>query len=453
MRLTGMEQRAVTALATIMALRMSGLFLILPVFALYARELEGVTPLQIGIAIGIYGLTQAALQIPFGLLSDHIGRKPVITLGLLIFALGSVIAAESTSIEGIILGRALQGAGAVAAAIMALTADLTREEHRTKAMATIGVTIGLSFIGAMFMGPLLHRWLEVPEMFWFTAGLAMAALLVLHLAVPIPAQRSFHSDAEPVMSQFGQVLRDSQLLRLNFGVFLLHAQLTAVFLVMPGILHDYAGFAPADHGFVYLPILLLAMGMMVPLIIYGEKYHHMKFSLLVGVGLLTLAQLGLAFGFAYWIPLLVLLLLFFLAFNLLEALMPSLISKIAPARAKGTAMGAFSTSQFLGAFGGGIVGGWIHSHYGITPVFLLCGLLALGWFGLIATMRTPPHWTTFLLHVETQDPAAIQTLSERLRAQPGVAAVDIVAEEHTAYLKIHPGQTDLEALERIAEVA
>ncbi len=446
-RLTALEQRAVFGLAAIMGARMSGMFIILPVFTLYASHLPNVTSLQVGLVIGIYGLTQALLQIPFGLLSDYVGRKPVITAGLLIFAAGSIVAAQATTIEGIIVGRALQGAGAIASTIMAMAADLTREEHRTRAMAILGVTIGMSFMASMFLGPLLHRWLEVQQLFWFTAALALLGLLVLHLWVPTPMRTSFHSDAEPALSQFGLILRDTQLLRLNFGVFALHAQLTSLFLVMPVLLRENAGIDPANHGFVYLPILFLAMLAMVPLIIFGEKHHHMKSALIIGISLLLATMAGLMLEYTHAIPLLLLLFLFFLAFNLLEALMPSLISKIAPARAKGTAMGAFSTSQFMGAFFGGTFGGWVHHHYGLAYLFAFGSALTLVWLLLTLTMRDPPHWTTFLLHVENEQQAI--ALNAALKMQPGVLTVDIILAEKTAYLKVDPNTVDWEALQNL----
>ncbi|HFE48936.1 MAG TPA: MFS transporter, partial [Chromatiaceae bacterium] len=305
---------------------MLGLFLILPVFALYAEHLAGTTPLLVGIAIGAYGLTQAILQIPFGMLSDHIGRKPVIVAGLLLFALGSVIAARADSIWGVILGRAIQGSGAVAAAIMALAADLTREEHRTKVMAMIGMSIGMAFALALVLGPILNDHIGVPGIFWVTAGLAVAGILIILFAVPTPPRSSLHRDAEAVPALLARVFRDGQLLRLDFGIFTLHMMLTSVFLALPLSLRD-AGLAEARHWLLYLPVLIGSMLLMIPFVIAAEKYGRMKSVFLFAVALLALASIIFWQGaHALW-ALTLGLVVFFTAFNILEATLPSLVSR------------------------------------------------------------------------------------------------------------------------------
>ena len=273
------ELRAIQALAAIMWLRMLGLFMILPVFALYAEQLENVTPLLIGIAIGIYGLTQALLQIPLGMLSDRWGRKPVITLGLCIFAMGSLVAAASNSIVLIIIGRALQGCGAIAAAVLAFAADLTREEHRTKAMAVMGVSIGMAFVVALGLGPVLHYWIGVPGIFALTAVLAGIAIVILYFALPNTTKCRFHRDAEPVPKQFKRVLHNGQLLRLNAGVFILHCLLTVLFIELPLVLKDVL--TVEYHWTLYLPVLAISVALMVPFIIIAEKYRHIK-SVFIG---------------------------------------------------------------------------------------------------------------------------------------------------------------------------
>ena len=350
--MTQTERRAALSLAAIFSTRMLGLFMILPVFALYTEHLKGSTHALFGLAIGIYGLTQAILGIPFGMLSDKFGRKPIITLGLLIFAAGSVVAAMSHTIYGVILGRALQGAGAIAAAVMALAADLTREEHRLKAMATIGASIGLSFTVALVLGPILNHWMGgVPGIFWLTAVLALLAIAVLHLWVPTPAATHVHHDAEAVLADFGPVLKNTQLLRLNFGVFALHLLLTSSFVVVPLALRDDAHLPTGQHWIVYLVVMLIALAVMVPFVIIAEKRRKMKQVFVAAISVLVLAELVFMAEYRHLAGLIAGLLLFFIAFNLLEATLPSLIAKMAPPDKKGTAMGVYSSSQFVG--GGG----------------------------------------------------------------------------------------------------
>jgi MFS family permease len=265
------ERRAAVSLAGVYALRMLGLFMILPVFALYAEHLEGVTPALTGLAIGAYGITQALLQIPAGLLSDRIGRKPVIIGGLLLFALGSVVAAAADAIHMVILGRALQGAGAIAAAVMALTADLTREEQRIKAMAMIGMSIGLSFAAAMVLGPVLNEWVGVPGIFWITALLALGGIGIVAFLVPRPTVTRRHREAEAVPAQFGRVLRNAELLRLDFGILVLHTLLTASFVVLPLLLRDVLDLASANHWKLYLPVLAASVLVMIPFIFLAGR--------------------------------------------------------------------------------------------------------------------------------------------------------------------------------------
>ena len=382
------ERRAALGLAGIYGSRMLGLFLILPVFALYAEHLPSATPVLTGIAIGIYGLTQALLQIPFGLVSDRIGRKPVIVAGLLLFALGSVVAATADDIWMIIAGRAIQGSGAIAAAVMALLADLTRDSQRTKAMALVGVTIGMSFTLALILGPLFNAWIGVPGLFWLTAALALAAIVILLAVIPTPAHSSVHGEAEPVPGMFGKVLRNPQLLRLDLGIFCLHLVLTALFLAVPLELVD-AGLPLEKHAWLYLPVMLLGMGLMVPFVIKAEKGGKMKEVFLGAIGLLGLAQLGIySLEGSLW-GLAAALLAFFTAFNLLEATLPSLVSKLAPGAIRGTAMGVYSTSQFSGAFFGGLSGGWVHQHYGTSAVFVTSALITLIWLLAAQGMQVP----------------------------------------------------------------
>ena len=444
-KMTAREQRAALSLSVIFALRMLGLFMILPVFALYAEHLSGVTPLLIGMAIGVYGLTQALFQIPFGMLSDRFGRKPVIALGLLIFAAGSAVAALSTSIEGVILGRALQGMGAIAAAVMALAADLTSEEHRTKAMGIIGMSIGMSFIAAMVAGPILNEWISVPGIFWLIAILALLGIGVLYLGVPDPGQPHFHLDAEAEPAQFKTVLRDGQLLRLDFGILVLHMVLTATFVVVPLKLRDM-GLLGADHWQLYLPVMVLAMLAMVPFIIIAEKRHQLKNVFLGAIALLLIAELllmqpaqSLLFvGLVLW--------LFFTAFNLLEASLPSLVSKTAPADAKGTAMGIYSSAQFFGAFLGGVLGGWAYGQWGMDGAFALCaGLIALWWLAA-TSMRSPRYLSTYMVNVGSIEAGSVSLLEEQIRRVAGVVEAVVHPEDGVAYLKVDTQLLDIDEL-------
>lgn len=447
--MTPLERRAAVSLASIISLRMLGLFMILPVFALYAEHLKGVTPFLVGLAIGIYGLTQAVLQIPFGMLSDRIGRKPVIAMGLLIFAVGSVVAAMAHTIEGVILGRALQGAGAIAAAVMALTADLTSEEHRTKAMTVIGMSIGFSFVIAMVGGPLLNHWIGVPGIFALIAVLALLGIALLYLVVPNPQRSVFHRDAEVEPAQFRRVLGNGQLLRLNLGIFTLHLVLTASFVVLPLALVD-SGLIAEHHTWLYLPVMVLGMALAIPFIIIAEKKRRMKHVYIGAVAMLLLAQFGLYWSWHNFWAIALLLQLFFIAFNLLEATLPSLISKIAPAQSKGTAMGVYTSSQFIGAFIGGAAGGWLHGEYGSGAVFLFCaGAIALWWLAALS-MREPPYLSNEMFAVVVDDSTAAGKMERQLLALSGVAEAVVSVDDGVAYLKVDSRLVDRDALERLA---
>jgi predicted MFS family arabinose efflux permease len=430
------EFRAALSLSSVYALRMLGLFMILPVFALYAGDLEGVTPTLTGLAIGIYGLTQAALQIPAGLLSDRIGRKPVIIGGLLIFALGSVVAALADSMLVVILGRALQGAGAIAAAIMALAADLTREQHRIKAMALIGMSIGLSFALALVLGPVLNDWVGVPGIFAITAVLAVGGILVVGFVVPRPVVSRPHRVAEAIPEQFGRVLRQTQLLRLDFGILMLHAILTASFVVLPLILRDQAGVAASAHWKIYLPVLVCSVLAMLPLIIMAERKGRVRPVFLSAIALLIAAELGLFFLPVTLYSVVFMMFVFFTAFNLLEAMLPSLISRIAPADCRGTAMGFYSSSQFFGAFLGGALGGVLHQYAGTHAVFLCSAVGAALWLLLALSMSRPEKLSSYIYKIEGAEPEAAEQLAQRLLALAGVAEAVVVAEEGVAYLKV-----------------
>jgi MFS family permease len=443
------ERRASIGLAGVYGLRMLGLFIILPIFAIYAQQLPGgSSPTLIGIALGAYGLTQAILQIPAGWLSDRYGRKPVIYVGLLLFVLGSFIAASADDIYWIIVGRVIQGAGAINAAVMALTADLTREEHRTKAMAMIGITIGITFSISLVLSPLLYQVIGVPGIFKLIGILGVLAMGVVAFVIPNPAITRFHSDTEATTKKLGEVLRNKELLRLDFGIFSLHAILMSVFMQVPFILKQ-DGLEASQHWHVYLPVMLVAFMLMVPPIIIAEKKAKMKQVFMGAVGLAALAQLSLMLlQHSVWGVALALL-VFFTSFNVLEATLPSMISKIAPLDSKGTAMGIYSSVQFLGAFFGATAGGILMQYFGGNAVFgFAIGLLLL-WLVVASTMQPPAAVRTRLFHLPIMDDAKASLLRQRLSEVQGVREVMIAGAEGIACLKVDMQGFDEIAVEQI----
>ncbi len=448
--MTPRERRAALSLAGIFSTRMLGLFMILPVFALYAEHLEGSTPMLVGLAIGIYGLTQAVLQIPYGMLSDRFGRKPMIYLGLAIFALGSVVAAMADSMIGVVIGRAIQGAGAIAAVVMALAADLTSERNRLKAMAMIGITIGLSFSVSLVLGPMVNSWIGVDGIFWFTALLALVAMVLLKFWVPNPEVSKLHRDASAVPAQFKEILKDRQLLRLDFGIFALHMILTATFVSVPLALRDHAGLGVDSHWLVYLGVMLVSFVVMVPFIIIAEKKRRMKQVFVAAIAMIMVAQWGLALLSASVAGMVVSLFIFFLAFNILEASLPSLVAKMSPADKKGTAMGIYSSSQFFGAFVGGVAGGTIYGMFGTSAVFLSCGVVASVWVLVAVTMRNPRYLGSYMVNVGHVSEEEAHRLVVQMTQVKGVAEVVIVAEDGIAYLKVDNHALDEEALQKFA---
>ena len=434
--MTRAEKRAASGLAAIFGLRMLGMFLILPVFALYAEHLPGGdNHTLVGLTLGMYGLTQALLMIPFGMASDRIGRKKVIIFGLIVFALGSFVAATATDIYWTIFGRAIQGAGAISAAVTAMLADLTREEHRTKAMAMIGSTIGIAFAVSLVAGPALNRVIGVPGIFALTGILALAAIWVVKVWVPDPLDSHFHADAQANPARLKDVLRNGQLLRLDFGIFALHAAQMAMFVVVPVALKN-SGLAADHHWAVYLPVLLGSFVLMVPAIVVGEKRGQMKPVFIGGVALMLLAQLGLAFGIEHMWGIVWALFFYFVAFNLLEASLPSLISKLAPVSAKGTAMGVYNTAQALGLFFGGVVGGWLAQHHGFQAVFLFCVILMAAWLIASLSMIAPPAIKTRMFRVGVMPADQAALLKAQLAGVAGVVEAVVLAEEGVAMLKV-----------------
>lgn len=447
--MTPLERRATWGLGGVFSLRMLGMFMVLPVLTTYGMALNGASEALIGIAIGIYGLAQALFQIPFGLVSDRIGRKPLIVGGLLIFALGSVIAAVSDSIWGIILGRALQGSGAIAAAVMALLSDLTREQNRTKAMAFIGVSFGITFALAMVIGPIVTHAFGLHALFWMIAVLALAGIAITLFVVPEADDHVLNRESSIVRGSFSKVLSNPRLLKLNFGIMCLHILLMSSFVALP-LAMEKAGLAASEHWKVYLVTMLVSFAAVVPFIIYAEKYRRMKRVFMGCVAVLFCAEILLWFsGMQLW-GIIAGVQLFFMAFNVMEAILPSLISKESPAGYKGTAMGIYSTSQFIGVAIGGSLGGWLYGLQGAGLVFIAGAIIAAIWFIVSSSMKEPPYVSSLritLSELAVKDSA----LQRRLLAQPGVAEAIVVPEERSAYVKVDTKQTNRKQLEALVE--
>lgn len=450
--LTSLERKSITALACVYGLRMFGLFLILPVLAIYAQEIDGATPMLMGIALGVYGITQAIFQIPFGMLSDRFGRKPMIVIGLLIFAVGSLVAAASDTITGVIIGRALQGAGAIAAVVLALTSDLTRENQRTKAMATIGMTIGLSFLLALIAAPILQIFIGVKGLFIMTACFALLSILVVWKLIPTPVQ-TFNLEVRAVPAIMLDLLRHPQLLRLDLGIFILHFILTAIFVVVPIILLEQTELSSADHWQVYLPALLASVVFLVPMIILSTRKQWLMRIFLSAVCILLFAQCLMM-----WRPLGVIgitacLFFFFWGFNLLEAMLPSLISRVAPAAGKGSAMGVYNTFQFLGVFFGGFIGGTLYGKFGVDSVFMVCGLLLIVWVILIQTAPQLRLFDSLVVELKAADITKQSAVKFRMQLQeiPGVEEAMVMQGERVAYLKVDKDELDNQALAELTK--
>ncbi|MFT6287298.1 MAG: MFS family permease [Alcanivorax sp.] len=384
--MTSLERRSVGSLALLYSIRMLGLFMVLPLLALYTSDLAGATPLMLGLALGVYGLSQALLQIPLGWLSDRVGRKPVIVGGLLVFGFGSLVAAFADTASGLVFGRFLQGAGAIASTIMALVADLTSEEQRTKAMAIIGASIGASFALALVLGPVVAGIAGLSGVFYLTALLALVGIAVVLLTVPTPEPLSATPETGPRGRYVGRALKDTVLLKFNYGVFTLHFILMASFLVVPQLLQNKLALVREDHWQVYLPVLILSVLGMLPLMRLAERGGRLNQVFPAAIVLVLLGLLGFwyssssaFFYFSLW--------LFFVGFNYLEASLPSLVSKRISVQGRGTAMGVYSTCQFLGAFAGGAAGGLALQQFGFGAVLVLASALGVVWLLLCITGR------------------------------------------------------------------
>ena len=437
------EKRAAFSLALVYALRMLGLFMILPVFSLHAHEYSGATPVLIGLAIGIYGLTQGLFQLPFGFLSDRFGRKAVIVSGLLIFCAGSMLAAEAETIMQVIAGRALQGLGAIAAAVMALAADLTREEVRIRIMAIIGLSIGASFMISMVIGPVIAAEFGLRLLFWMTAGLAILGILVVVFVTPRPPSQGFHRDAQLSSRDVGRIISDVELLKLGFGVFVLHLVLAATFVVFPLVLQQSLMIEESLHWRTYLPVFVLSILLLLPMVIVAEKFRKSRAVFLAAVAMLVLAEAGLSW-FDGYAAAFVMLVLFFGAFNFLEAMLPATVTRIAPADMKGTAMGLFSSAQFLGAFAGGLLGGILLAAADNDTTFAWLAAILCGWFLVALTMKTPEYLQSKIVSLKTLGANELNRFAERASSIEGVREVSVYEIDRVAYLKVDKGFDDSE---------
>ncbi len=427
--------KTVFPIAAIFSFRMMGLFLLIPVFSIYAENLRSATPALVGFALGVYGLAQGLLQIPFGMLSDKVGRKPMIAIGLLLFALGSLLGAITHSIYGMILARTLQGTGAIGSVLIALLADLTPDEQRTKAMAVIGMTIGTSFSLAMIVSPALTHHFGLSGIFYLTALLAIAGIILLYLVIPKPVNERFHVDSETNPALFKQVVSNLQLQRLNVGIFCQHFILTATFFAIPFILRKQVeqGHLSQQWHF-YLPLMIISFILMIPFIILAEKKKRMKSVFISSVFIMTMTQLLLAYTFQNWMSLCALMLIYFIAFNILEAVLPSLVSKQANPNNKGTAMGIYSTSQFLGLFIGGALAGVLYQWNSSQGIFITNATLGIIWLLISLSMKSNVSFSTLILPSPWPEKNE-QIISQLLNAK-GVIEVAFAEEERVIYLRV-----------------
>ncbi|MGO2010527.1 MFS transporter [Pseudoalteromonas sp.] len=447
--LNSREKRAAVTLASVFAFRMLGLFMLMPVLAIYGQELDGFSPLWIGIAIGAYGLTQAVLQIPMGWLSDKIGRKKVIVGGLFVFALGSVIAAMAESMQVLTLGRALQGMGAIASALLAFASDLSRDEQRPKVMAVIGMSIGMSFAAAMLLGPMVAASWGVSGVFWLTSILAVVGIFIVLLLVPKAINKAPKGDTLATMADIKKLIKHPQLARLDIGILLLHLSLTTIFVALPGqLISD--GLIADHHWHLYIPVLVLAFVLMVPIMIIAIRKEKEKQAFLGSIALLMVSLLAMAIWVDSIIGLGICMLLYFVAFNFLEATMPALVSRLAPASQKGSAMGVYSSSQFFGAFLGGILGGYVAQVMSAQAVFAAAALVGLIWLILAWKMQVPPKSKIISLMTQLSSEQQAQTLASRLVALPGVLEATVVRDENRSYLKINDKEFDLDQARKMA---
>ena len=430
--MNALERRSTFALSSIFALRMLGLFMIVPVFSVAGQSYQYATPALIGLAVGVYGLTQALLQIPFSLIADRFSRKPLIIIGLLLFALGGAIAAMSETIYGVIIGRAIAGGGAVSAVVMALLADVTREENRMKAMATMGMSIGVSFVIAFSLGPWLTGVMGISGLFWVTT---LMGLLAIGMVFMVPKTTRHHKNFQQgYLTQLKQVLKMKDLNRLHVSVFTLHLLLTAMFIYVPSQLINFADIPLSSHGLVYLPLLVISLFFAFPSIILAEKYRKMRGIFLTAIAGIIAGLLVMIFGFESKYVLLLGLGLFFIAFNVREALLPSWLSKAAPIQSKATAMGVNASGQFLGAFCGGILGGQLLVLNNTSLGWSILTVIAIVWLLISFGLSQPRYLSSVIFSLP--DNKQTDEWTSQLLAIRGIEEVVVMPEQQVAYIKV-----------------
>lgn len=439
------EVHTVIAIGLLYVVRMLGLFMVLPVLPLVGDELGGVTPLLIGIAIGAYGLSQAILQIPLGLLSDRIGRKPVIFAGLAIFVLGGLLAGITDNIYGVIAGRFLQGCGAISSTLLALVSDVTRVEYRARAMAVVGMSIGFSFAAALILGPLLAAWSGIAGVFLFAAGAGVVGILLVATMVPASTVRSHNPQVGVSLDLIGDVLGNSDLRRTTAGVFMLHYLLMSSFIVFPLAMRATGTIADADHHWVYFWLLLLTFILMGPFMWFSDRPGATKPMLLAMISVFVVSSLLLS-GVNSYIPVLISMGIFFMAFNLLEVIMPALVSKVAPIDQRGTAMGVYSTAQFAGGFAGGGLGGFIVSAWDISFLMYVNAAICIVWFLYSLGLSKPGNYRTVTCRLSGHDQLSASQVADALLSVAGVLDVALIQDERLAYLKVDNDRYDEEQL-------
>ena len=438
-----LEKRAVLSIASLYGFRMLGLFMVLPVMSLYFEGYHQSSAFLLGLALGIYGLTQAIFQIPLGLLSDKIGRRPVILGGLLFFILGSVVAATTESAIGVVIGRGLQGIGAIASTLMALVTDLTAEQNRTKAMASIGGSIGISFAVAMVLGPIVATYFGMAGIFWLTALMGLIGAVIVFKAIPKTISMRKNRETQTDLHQLSSLFIEPSLMRLNIGIFFLHLTLMAAFVVIPTVLVNQLSIDPGQLWWVYLSLIGGGFIAMLPAMIFAEKRRAQKKIFVAAVGLMTAAMFVLG-STQSAVLILLMLFIYFAAFNLLEASLPSWLSKVCPVGNRGTAMGVYSTCQFLGAFAGGILGGFALANLGVEGLFLLLAVMLLFWCLLACTMISPKPVQTLILQVgETKADDFVKSISNIV----GVEDILLIEGEDLAYVKVDKTLIDLDTMQ------